>query len=84
MKMNIISDKPLILDYSNLSEIGFIHMHVSAILRNPNDITEGVNGLCRAGAFGRLAHILQLAGAPEPIILNVINDPEAELTYELA
>jgi len=84
MKMNTISDKPLIIDYSNLSEIGFIHMHVSSILRNPNDITEGVNGLCRAGAFGRLAHILQLAGAAEPIILDVINDPEAELTYVLA
>lgn len=84
MKMNIISDKPLILDYSNLSETGFFHMHVSSILRDCNDISKGVNGLCRAGAFGRLTHILQLAGAPEPIILNVINDPEAELTYELA
>ena len=84
MKMNIISEKPLILDYSNLSEIGFIHMHVSSILRDPNDMSKGVNGLCRAGAFGRLTHILQLAGAPEPIILNVINDPEAEMTYELA
>lgn len=83
MKMNIISEKPLILDYSNLSEIGFIHMHVSSILRDPNDMSKGVNGLCRAGAFGRLTHILQLAGAPEPIILSVINDPEAELSYEL-
>jgi hypothetical protein len=84
MKMTIISDKPLILDYSHLSEIGFFHMHVSAILRNPKDLSEGVNGLCRAGAFGRLAHILKLAGAAEPIIVNVINDPETELTYELA
>jgi len=82
--MNTISDTPLIMDYSNLSDAGFMHMHVTAILRNPEDITKGVNGLCRAGAFGRLAHILQLAGAAEPKIVNVINDPESELTYELA
>ena len=82
--MNIISNNPLILDYSKMSEEGFIHMHVISILRNPKDMSEGVNGLCRAGAFGRLTHILQLAGAPEPIIVSVINDPEAELAYELS
>ena len=82
--MNIISEKPLILDYSKISDDGFMHMHVTSILRNPNDMSKGVNGLCRAGAFGRLTHILQLAGAPEPIIVSVINDPEAELTYELS
>jgi|TARA_B110000914_G_scaffold142759_1_gene124982 hypothetical protein len=82
--MNIISEKPLILDYSKISDDGFMHMHVTSILRNPNDMSKGVNGLCRAGAFGRLTHILQLAGAPEPIIVSVINDPEAELAYELS
>lgn len=81
--MNIISKKPLILDYSNLSDTGFMHMHVTSILRDPDDISKGVYGLCRAGAFGRLVHVLTRAGASEPTIVKVINDPEAELTYEL-
>jgi hypothetical protein len=83
MKTNIISEKPLIVNYSNMDEDSFMHFHVNDILRDSNDVTKGVYGLCRAGAFGRLVHILTRAGAPEPTIVNVINDPEAELTYEL-
>lgn len=83
MKMNIISRTPLICDYSHMSEEAFMWMFVTPILMDPDDITQGVYGLCRAGAFGRLVHILTRAGAPEPKIVNVINDPEHELTYEL-
>jgi hypothetical protein len=83
MKMNIISEKPLIVDYSDMDDKSFMHFHVTDILRDSDDASKGVYGLCRAGAFGRLVRILTRAGAPEPTIVNVINDPEAELTYEL-
>lgn len=79
--MNIISKNPLIVDYSHLSEEGFMWMHVTPILVDPDDISKGVYGLCRAGAFGRLVHILTREGAPEPTIVKIINDAETELTY---
>ena len=79
--MNIISKKPLILDYSWQSEEGFMHLHLATNLRDPNDVSKGVDGLCRAGAFGRLAHILATHGAAEPKIISVISDTEVELTY---
>ena len=56
-------------------------MHVTPIMVDPDDIMQGVYGLCRAGAFGRLVHILTTAGAPIPKIVKVINDHESELTY---
>ena len=79
--MNTISDKPLILDYSDMSHEGFMHFHVNSILNDSNDISKGVNGLCKAGAFGRLSYLLATHGAAEPKIIKVINDPEVELTY---
>ena len=56
-------------------------MHVTPIMVDADDITQGVYGLCRAGAFGRLVHVLTRAGAPIPKIVKVINDAECELTY---
>ena len=79
----IISNKPLLVDYSNMDDDAFIYMFVTPILRDPDDMSQGVYGLCRAGAFGRLVYILTKAGAPEPKIVKVINDPEHELTFEL-
>lgn len=80
---NIISSDPLILDYSQMSDEGFEWMHITPILRVPDDISQGVEGLCRAGAFGRLLHVLSIHDAPVPQVVKVIKDPEAELTYEL-
>jgi len=79
--MNTISNKPLIIDYSDMSHEGFMHFHVNSILNDSNDISKGVNGICKAGAFGRLAYILATHGASEPKIIKVINDPEVELSY---
>lgn len=81
MTMNIISKSPLIIDYSHLDHDSFTWLHVKPIMVDSEDITKGVYGLCRAGAFGRLVHILTRAGAPEPKIVKVINDHESELTY---
>lgn len=73
----------MLVDYSNMDDDAFIYMFVTPILRDPDDMSQGVYGLCRAGAFGRLVYILTKAGAPEPKIVKVINDPEHELTFEL-
>lgn len=64
-----------------MSDEAFMWMHVTPILVEPDDLSRGVYGLCRAGAFGRLVHIITSAGAPEPKVVKVINDPEHELTY---
>ena len=81
--MTIISNKPMLVDYSGISDEAFFAMFVMPILKDPEDISQGVYGLCRAGAYGRLVYVLAKSGAPEPKIVKVINDPEHELTFEL-
>lgn len=79
----IISEDPFILDYSHQSDDDFIHHHLAPILKQDGNIKSGVNGLCKAGAFGRLMLMLYINEAPQPKIVKVIKDPESELTYEL-
>lgn len=82
MLMNMtITSKGMIVDYSHQSEDDFIYHHIQDILDEPGDLSSGVNGCIRAGAYERVCSILRRHGAPKPRIVETINDPEVELTY---
>ena len=76
-----MSTDPFIVDYSHQDDKTFIYHHIQDILDKPGDLSSGVNGCIRAGAWNRVCEILQRYGAPKPRIVETINDPEVELTY---
>lgn len=79
--MKTINKEPLIVDYSEQDLDYFIDQHISALLDKPGDLSSGINGCIRAGAYDRVCSILAAHGAPEPKIVKTINDQECELTY---
>ena len=70
-----------IANYDNLEKSKFIHDHLESILVTSGDLSSGIRGCIKAGAWNRANKILSASGAPKPIIVQVINDPEVELTY---
>lgn len=81
MNMKTMNTDPFIIDYSYQDDETFIHQHIKDLLDEPGDLSSGVNGCIRAGAWNRVCEILQRNGAPKPRIIHTINDPECELTY---
>lgn len=65
----------------NMTNEAFIYRHIESILDVPGDLSSGVNGCIVASAFDRACEILEAHGAPRPKIVQIINDPEVELTY---
>lgn len=63
------------------TDANFIFKHIESILDVPGDLSSGINGCIVASAYDRACEILEAHGAPRPIIVQVINDPEVELTY---
>ena len=59
----------------------FIYRHIESILDVPGDLSSGVNGCILASAYDRACEILEAHGALKPTIVDVIDDPEFELTY---
>lgn len=70
-----------IANYDDADRSKFIYDHLESILVNSGDLSSGVRGCIKAGAWNRAKKILSSSGAPRPVIVQVINDPEAELTY---
>ena len=65
----------------NMSEEDFIYRHIESILDVPGDLSSGINGCILASAYDRACEILEAHGALKPTIVDVIDDPEFELTY---
>lgn len=65
----------------NMSEEEFIFRYIEDILDVPGDLSSGINGCIIKSAFDRACQILEAHGAPKPRIIQVIEDPEVEITY---
>jgi hypothetical protein len=59
----------------------FIYKHIENILDVPGDLSSGINGCILASAYDRTCEILESNGSKKPKIVQVIDDPECELTY---
>tara|TARA_Y100000389_G_C17328496_1_gene446796 strand:- start:590 stop:799 length:210 start_codon:yes stop_codon:yes gene_type:complete len=64
-----------------MKEEDFIYRHIENILDVPGDLSSGINGCILASAFDRACDILESNGSKKPNIVDVIDDPECELTY---
>ena len=65
----------------NMTEKDFIFRHIESILDVPGDLSSGINGCIVKSAYDRACKILEANGAPKPRIIQVIEDPEVEVTY---
>ena len=64
-----------------MKEEDFIHRHIESILDVPGDLSSGINGCILASVFDRACDILESNGSKKPNIVDIIDDPECELTY---
>lgn len=64
-----------------LTDKDFIYKYIESILDVPGDLSSGINGCIVASAYDRACQILEANGAVKPKIVQVINDPEVEITY---
>ena len=64
-----------------MKEEDFIHRHIESILDVPGDLSSGINGCILASVFDRACDILESNGSKKPRVVQVIDDPECELTY---
>ena len=62
-------------------EQNFIHRYIESILDVPGDLSSGINGCILASVFDRACDILESNGSKKPTIVDIIDDPECELTY---
>ena len=64
-----------------MKEQDFIYKYIESILDVPGDLSSGINGCIIASAYKRTCEILESNGSIKPTIVQVIDDPECELTY---
>jgi hypothetical protein len=64
-----------------LTDKDFIYEHIESILDVPGDLSSGINGCIVKSAYDRACKILEAHGATKPRIVQVIEDPEVEVTY---
>ena len=65
----------------NMTEKDFIFKYIESILDVPGDLSSGINGCIVKSAYDRACKILEANGALKPRIIQVIEDPEVEVTY---